>query len=226
MTVSAPLTAADGLFGRLVAAAPLAWREYIEHAFVRGLGDGSLPRAAFQRYLVQDYLFLIHFCRAYGLAIYKTADLADMRAFQATLDAILNHEMALHIAYSAEWGLSERELVETPEHPANLAYTRFVLDCGLAGDLLDLAVALSPCVVGYAVIGQRLAATAAPTTPYRQWIDAYAGAEYAEVAHGAVGLLDRLWARRGGPGRADALARLFARACELERDFWQMGLTG
>jgi len=224
--VSAPLYAADGLFGRLVAAAPEPWRAYTEHRFVRGLADGSLPRAAFQRYLVQDYLFLVHFCRAYGLAIYKTVELADMRAFQATLDAILNHEMALHVAYSAEWGLSERDLVETPEHPANLAYTRFVLDCGLAGDLLDLAVALSPCVVGYAVIGRALAASAGPTTPYRKWIDAYAGAEYAEVAQGAVGLLDRLWARRGGPARMAELARLFARACELERDFWQMGLTG
>ncbi len=222
----APLYAADGLFGRLVAAAPGPWRDYTEHAFVRGLGDGSLPRAAFQRYLVQDYLFLIHFCRAYGLAIYKTTDLADMRAFQATLDAILNHEMTLHIAYSAEWGLSERDLVETPEHPANLAYTRFVLDCGLAGDLLDLAVALSPCVVGYAVIGQRLAATAAAATPYRKWIDAYAGPEYGEVATGAVALLDRLWARRGGPGREAAVRGVFAQACTLEASFWDMGLRG
>jgi len=193
---------------------------------VRALGDGSLPRAAFQRYLVQDYLFLIHFSRAYGLAIYKTTELAEMRAFQATLDAILNHEMALHIAYSAEWGLSERALVETPEHPANLAYTRFVLDCGLAGDLLDLAVALSPCVIGYAVIGRALAATAAPATPYRKWIDAYAGADYAEVARRAAALLDGLVARRGGAGRMPGLTAIFRQACDLEAAFWQMGLEG
>jgi len=216
----------DGLFGRLVAAAPAPWRDYTEHAFVRALGDGSLPRAAFQRYLVQDYLFLIHFCRAYGLAIYKTTDLDDMRAFQATLEAILNREMALHIAYSAEWGLRERDLIETPEHAANLAYTRFVLDCGLAGDLLDLAIALSPCVVGYAVIAQRLAASAAPTTPYTKWIEAYAGAEYAGVARDAAALLDRLWQRRGGPGREAAATEIFRRACELESGFWQMGLSG
>lgn len=221
----AELYAADGLFGRLVGAAQGPWRDYIEHAFVRRLGDGSLPRAAFQRYLVQDYLFLIHFCRAYGLAIYKTAELSDMRAFQATLDAILNTEMALHIAYSAEWGLSERDLVATPEHPANLAYTRFVLDCGSAGDLLDLAVALSPCVVGYAVIGRKLAASATADTPYRKWIDAYAGADYADVARSAAALLDRLAARRGGADRAD-LPRIFAQACALEAGFWQMGLDG
>ncbi|MBI3515592.1 MAG: TenA family protein, partial [Proteobacteria bacterium] len=151
---------------------------------------------------------------------------SDLSGFQATLDAILNHEMALHVAYSAEWGLSERDLVATPEHPANLAYTRFVLDCGLAGDLLDLAVALSPCVVGYAVIAQRLAATAAAATPYRKWIDAYAGADYGAVAEGAIALLDRLEARRGGAARRPDLTRLFARACDLETDFWQMALNG
>ena len=222
----AELYAADGLFGRLVAAAPDPWRDYTEHEFVRGLGDGSLPRAAFQRYLVQDYLFLIHFSRAYGLAIYKTTELAEMRAFQATLDAILNHEMALHIAYSAEWGLSERDLIDTPEHPANLAYTRFVLDCGLAGDLLDLVVALSPCVIGYAVIGRNLAARAAVGTPYRKWIDAYDGADYRDVARKSAALLDGLAARRGGAARLPELARLFAQACRLEASFWQMGLTG
>jgi thiaminase/transcriptional activator TenA len=214
------------LFDRLVAANPSSWRAYTEHAFVRQLGDGTLPRAAFQRYLVQDYLFLIHFCRAYGLAIYKTTALAEMRAFQATLDAILNHEMALHVATSAEWGLSERDLAETPEHPANVAYTRFVLDCGLAGDLLDLAVALSPCVVGYSVIARALAGSAASTTPYRFWIDAYAGAEYAQVADGAIALLDAVAARRGGAAREPALATLFGQACRLEADFWQMGLAG
>src|SRR5712671_1808879 len=73
------------LFDRLVAANSSPWRAYTEHAFVRQLGDGTLPRAAFQRYLIQDYLFLIHFCRAYGLAIYKTTDLGEMRGFRATL---------------------------------------------------------------------------------------------------------------------------------------------
>ncbi|MBI3515697.1 MAG: thiaminase II, partial [Proteobacteria bacterium] len=60
----ADLVRADGLFGSLVSGATASWRAYTEHAFVRDLGDGSLPRAAFQHYLIQDYLFLIHFCRA------------------------------------------------------------------------------------------------------------------------------------------------------------------
>ena len=37
------------------------WLAYTRHAFVQGLGDGTLPHAAFLHYLKQDYVFLIHF---------------------------------------------------------------------------------------------------------------------------------------------------------------------
>jgi thiaminase (transcriptional activator TenA) len=46
------------------------------------LADGSLPKAAFRHYLIQDYLFLIEFARAYALSVYKSPKLADMRVKQ------------------------------------------------------------------------------------------------------------------------------------------------
>jgi hypothetical protein len=66
-----------------------------------------------------------------------------------------------------------------------LAYTRYVLDAGMRGDLLTLRVALAPCVVGYAEIAARLAArpdACAGTNPYSVWIDEFAGGPYQEVA--------------------------------------------
>ena len=68
-----------GFFERLKTAASAEWRAYTEHPFTEGLADGSLPEAAFRHYLVQDYLFLIEFARAYALAVYKSPSLADMR---------------------------------------------------------------------------------------------------------------------------------------------------
>ena len=56
------------IFDRLKASAAVEWRAYVDHAFVRQLGAGSLPEPAFRAYLVQDYLFLIQFARAYALA--------------------------------------------------------------------------------------------------------------------------------------------------------------
>lgn len=87
-------------------------------------------------------------------------------------------------------------MLATPEALTNI--TRYVLDAGLSGDFLDLLAALMPCVLGYGEIGSRLAAEAAPDTPYRDWIDTYAGPEYQAACHSAGELLDRAIAKRLG----------------------------
>ncbi len=213
-----------GLFGRLRHDAAGHWRDYVEHPFVRALGDGTLPPAAFRRYLTQDYLFLIQFARAYALAGYKSASVADLRAAAAGLGAIVDVEMKLHVAYCSDWGLSEAEMEAEPEAMETIAYTRFVLDRGLAGDLLDLHVALAPCIIGYAEIGERLAAQAGVAGhPYQAWIAAYAGPEYQAAARAAAGTLDRLAASRGAESRHAELAATFVTATQLEAAFWDIG---
>ena len=87
------------LYGRLVDSAGDAWRRYTRHEFVLRLARGDLPEAAFRRYLVQDYLFLLHFARAWGLAVYKSDTLSEMRRAQSLLAAILDVEIGLHIDY-------------------------------------------------------------------------------------------------------------------------------
>jgi thiaminase/transcriptional activator TenA len=215
------------LFSRLRGDSAAEWAAYTDHAFVRGLGDGALPEAAFRHYLGQDYLFLIHFARAYALAAYKADDLEDIRAAAAAVSAIVDVEMGLHVEYCAGWGLTEPEMRAQPEDSACMAYTRYVLERGQAGDLLDLQVALAPCVIGYGEIGHRLAADPAARrdgNPYAAWIDMYAGDEYQGVASAAVTQLDRLAERRGGEARYASLLKTFQEATRLEADFWQMGL--
>ena len=204
------------------------WERFCTHPFVKGMGDGSLPEAAFRHYLQQDYLFLIHFARAYALAVYKSETLADMRAAAATVSALLDVEMALHVEFCAGWGLSEADMAAVPEARATIAYTRYVLDRGMAGDVLDLQVALAPCVIGYAEIAERLKndpASRLDDNPYRPWIDMYAGAEYGDVATAARTQLDRLAQARRTEPRLAALTETFRQATRLETDFWQMGWT-
>ncbi len=218
----------EGLFSRLVAAAAEPWRAYTRHEFVMLLASGQLPDACFRRYLVQDYLFLIHFARAWGLAIYKSDTLAEMRRAQRLVAATLDVEIGLHIDYCRGWGLSEVAMAAEPEELATIAYTRFVLDRGLAGDRLDLETALAPCIIGYAVIAaDRIAdeETTLDGNPYREWLEMYSGAEYQNLAREAETALDEQFAQRGGEGRFPMLARHFAAATRLEADFWQMGLA-
>lgn len=214
------------IFDRLKAEAAADWQSYVDHEFVRQMGAGTLPQEAFRAYLVQDYLFLIQFARAYALAAYKSRALADIKATQAGLSAILD-EMELHVRLCGRWGLSPDDIEAAPEHQATVAYSRFVLDCGAAGDLLDLHVALAPCVIGYAEIGRNLAPNgidALGNHPYREWIAEYAGEAYQGVAANARRHLDDLAARAMTERRFTELAALFGTASRLEVDFWQMGL--
>ncbi len=181
MRTPTPCLSISGLFGRLRRDAGAAWDGYVAHEFVRALGAGTLPERAFRHFLIQDYLFLIHFARAHALACFKSGTLADIRANAAAVTAIVDVEMPLHISYCAKWGLSEAQMEAAPEAMETMAYTRFVLERGLAGDLLDLQAALAPCLMGYGEAAERLIrdpATRLDGNPYAEWIAAYTSDGY------------------------------------------------
>ncbi len=221
-----PLPLDHGLFGRLRRDAAAVWEDYVAHPFVQALGRGDLPEPAFRQFLIQDYLFLIHFARAHALGGFKATRLTDIRASAAAVSAIVDVEMPLHVSYCAGWGLTEDGMAGTPEALETTAYTRFVLETGLAGDLLDLQVALAPCLVGYGESGERLLAdgsTQLDGNPYAEWIDAYTGEGYRHAVRAAIAMLERLGEEYGAAARYPRLLATFVAATRLETAFWDMG---
>lgn len=202
------------------------WQAYIEHDFVRQLGKGTLSDAAFRHYLQQDYLFLLHFGRAYALAVYKSQNTRDLRHALAGQKIILETELQLHIDYCKEWGISEEALEQLPEARATLAYTRYVFDAGSRGNLLDLHVALAPCLVGYAEVSQYLSRyekTTRKNNPYEKWLQMYESDAFQNAAKAEIEWLDERLAQVSEE-RFNELAKTFRDATRLEIDFWQAGL--
>jgi thiaminase/transcriptional activator TenA len=157
--------------------------------------------------------------------------LDEMKVCAGTVDALVNHEMALHVTTCAAQGIDEATLFSAVEEFENLAYSRYVMDAGLQGDFLDLMAALAPCCFGYGEIGLRLAGLAAPDTPYRDWIDTYADEGYQSVMVSVGQMIDSAVARRLGSdprnaARWDQLQTRFTTATRLEVAFWGMGLRG
>ncbi|SDX34112.1 thiaminase II [Litoreibacter albidus] len=219
------------VFAKLREGCPTPWAAYTQHAFVEGLRDGTLPRASFLHYLVQDYVFLVHFARAWSLGVVKAETLDEMKICARTVDALVNHEMSLHVKTCAAAGISEAALFAAKEDVENLAYTRYVLDAGVQGDFLDLIAALAPCCFGYGEIGLRLAQTAVPDTPYAEWIATYADDDYQQVMADVGAMFDGAVVRRLGDAfdttpRWAHLQTRFTTATELEVGFWDMGLCG
>lgn len=204
------------------------WHAYTRHAFVQGLGDGSLPRENFLNYLKQDYIFLIHFSRAWALAVTKSDTLDEMKNCAITVNGLVNGEMQYHVETCAKLGISEEELAQTVEANENLAYTRFVLEAGYSGDFVSLLATLAPCVFGYGEIGLMLAKERTADT-YKDWIDTYAGDEYQDVCINAGQLLDKAVISRFGEDYTDLpiwnkLKSQFDIATRLEVGFWSMGI--
>ncbi|MCF7355566.1 thiaminase II [Vibrio sp. CK2-1] len=213
----------------LIDACQRDWQQYTEHAFVEQLAQGTLEQACFLHYLKQDFLFLKQYARAYALAIYKARTLDDMRRALPTVQGLLDSELSHHVTYCGQWGLTESDLENEPEDFGTVAYTRYVLDAGMTGDLVDLYAALAPCSIGYAVIGKRLiedADTVLEGNPYASWINLYGGEEFQSgVASGAEHFNQLLDEIDINSQRGRNLIEVFKTATRMEVAFWQQGLN-
>lgn len=213
----------------LIQACQQDWQDYTQHSFVQQLATGNLAPQSFLHYLKQDFLFLKQYARAYALAIYKAQTLEDMRRALPSVHALLDSEIAHHVAYCEQWGLTEQDLELEPEDFGTVAYTRYVLDAGMTGDLVALYAALAPCSIGYAAIGSMLLAqqsTQLEGNPYRSWIELYGGEEFQSGVSAGAEYFNKLLADIDiNSARGQNLVHIFKTATRMEVAFWQQGLN-
>lgn len=212
----------------LINACRADWDAYTKHEFVQKLAEGTLAQPCYLHYLKQDFLFLKQYARAYALAIYKARTLADMRKALPSVHALLDSEINHHITYCGNWGLTESDLEAEPEDFGTVAYTRYVLDAGMTGDIVDLYAALAPCSIGYAEIGRNLKAseqTVFEGNPFASWIELYSGEEFQQgVAEGTAHIDELLAEIDINSQRGRNLVEVFRTATRMEIAFWQQGL--
>ncbi|AGH81064.1 transcriptional activator [Psychromonas sp. CNPT3] len=212
----------------LIKACEQDWAAYTEHEFVRLLATGELPQPCYLHYLKQDFLFLKQYARAYALAIYKARTLAEMRQFLPSVQALLQEEISHHVRYCNDWGLTELDLEAQTEEVGTVAYTRYVLDTGMSGDVVQLYTALAPCFIGYAQIGRALVMdkrTLKEGNPYTSWIDLYSGDDLQQSTLESQQYLDVLLADIDvHSAQGKTLIEVFRNATRMEIAFWEQSL--
>ena len=205
------------------------WLLYTKHEFINKLSNDTLKEEKFLNYLIQDYLFLIQFSKAWSLAILKSDNLEEMKIAASTVNDLINFEMELHITLCANYGISISDLENADEENANIAYTRYVLELGYSGDFLDLLSALAPCVLGYGEIGLNCQNSNPKTLMYKKWIETYSSIEYQDVCKNVSGLIDKAFLLRLGTNFENTykwkkINQIFKKATLLEVDFWNMAI--
>ena len=205
------------------------WKLYTEHTFVKKLSNNKLLERKFLNYLIQDYLFLIQFSKAWSLAIIKSDNLEEMKICANTVNGLINFEMDLHIKLCKRYGISKKDLINAEEKNKNIAYSRYVLESGYSGDFLDLITPLIPCVIGYAEIGNNLKNYKPSNQMYKSWIQTYSGEEYQKISKSVGRLFDSAVLNRLGKSyyrtrKWKSIQKKFKTAVLLEIDFWEMAL--
>jgi hydroxymethylpyrimidine/phosphomethylpyrimidine kinase len=221
------------LTSSLIRSSRVIWKEYIQHEFVVLLGKGTLPKENFLHFIKQDYLYLKYYARAYALLAAKSHAYAPI---SAAIDVVFSivQESSMHMGYCAEWGITEYELINTPESPALTAYGAFLIDTGMQGDSMKLTVALGACLLGYGEVGLWLKEEAqAPNSwvqwegnPYLKWMEDYSGDVYQKAVKAGLEMLES-----NAVADAPSLTRfgdwkaVWERCTRLEKGFWDMAMN-
>ena len=194
----------------------------LRHPFVRGLTDGTLPRASFEFYAVQDALYLREFARALSMAAARAPEEDWIIMLDEHAAGALKVERALHETFFREFGLTPEAVSRTPLAPTNQAYVSYLLAVARGAPFHEALAALLPCHWIYWEVGKELERAGSPDPLYARWIGTYASKEFGAVVQGVLDAADTLAPRLGAAER-EAMRRHFVTTSRYEWMFWDMG---
>ena len=199
------------------------WNAYLEHPFVKGIGEGWLEEEKFKHFMKQDYIYLIDYSRIMALGSAKAPDLQTMTVFANLLHETLNTEMALHREYAARFGISEQELEETEAAATTTAYTSYMLNMSQLGGIENVLASVLACAWSYNHIGKELATWpgALEHEMYGTWVDMYASEEFTELAEDCKRLMNEA-ARGRTEEELQQLEDIVLKTSRFEYMFWDM----
>jgi thiaminase len=201
--------------GELIGRHPESWREATRGPFLDGVREGTLPAGAFERWLVQDYLFVD------DLRIFQSRLLArSPRVAQAAIAGGL-------VALADELGWFEKQAerrglaLDASRHPTAQAYRGFLVD-------LEEKRYPAGIVALWAIERAYLEAwkSAAPGHPdYREFVEHWTAPGFAAYVAALEEAAEAALESASAEERKEA-EEAFLGVARLERDFWEMAYAG
>ena len=193
---------------RLASGAGEFWDLGTRAEFLDAVGDGSLPAEAFNRWLVQDYLFVKGFAVFVALTIAKTPRpgqstlIAGLSALDDELDWFESHTSARSLRLDAE------------HHPVCRRYVDFLIAAGYSQPYEVLLAIFYGVEVAYTVAWGRFEAKG----PFAEFIERWTHEDFQAYV--------RLLARLADEHPHHEQQPLFNEVMRHERDFWRMTSEG
>lgn len=192
------------------------WEATTIHAFTRELADGTLPKVKMCWYLQQDYQFVDGFVRLLASAIAHAPSLADSVPAAQFLAVITGPENTYFLRAMEALGT---EPITEPA-PATKAFQNLMTEAAASGRYEKMLAVLVVAEWVYL-------SWATPENPpkpdlpfwFADWITLHAGESFESVVEYLRDQLDKTWPTLTPEAQAE-VTRLFHRAIELEKDFF------
>ena len=212
----------DTLTARLWRSIEPIYAAILEHPFLAGLTDGSLPHDAFRFYVIQDAHYLREYAKALAVLAGRAPDENAILTLARHAAGAIEVERSLHDSFFRDFGLSPAAVAATPLAPTTVAYTSYLLAAAHGGSFAEGLAAVLPCYWIYREVGQELLRRGSPDPLYQRWIATYGGEEFDAVVREALALMDTAGADIGGAELARVEQR-FVTTSRYEWLFWDAG---
>jgi thiaminase (transcriptional activator TenA) len=191
----------------------------LAHPFVTGLTDGSLPRAAFRHYIVQDAHYLRGYAKALAACAAKAPDEDATVMFAEHAAGAIAAERDLHASLMVDLGGSPDDEVVAP---TTRAYVSYLMATVLGGSYAEAVGTVLPCYWIYARVGEALLAAGSPDPLYARWIAMYGGAAFQAVVDAVLAETDRVGATLSDV-ELGRMREHFTTTSRYEWMFWDAG---
>jgi len=209
----------ETLTGRLWSGVEHIYRGVLDHPFVTGLTDCTLPAESFRHFIVQDAHYLRGYARALAVCAAKAPTEDDTVMFAMHAASAVAAEQDMHAELMAELGSSPAEAAAEPVAPTTRAYLSYLLATVYGGSFAEGLGAVLPCYWIYARVGEELLARSSSNKLYARWIEMYGGEEFQSVVDAVLTLTDRVGDQLSVT-EADLVAEHFVTTSRYEWMFW------
>jgi thiaminase/transcriptional activator TenA len=199
-------------------------RAQLDHPFVKGLADGTLPLDRFRYYMIQDALYIADYARAMAWVAPLMPDVQDVLAMLEAARQTFETEEMLKEHYFKQFGITMEDALRSTPAPTCKAYVDHLFRYTRNGTVAEGMAAILPCGWAYLEIGFGLTGKREipDDHPYKEWLMTYAVPEFRDLVNGWFDILDR--AVSNYPEKdLTHLEGIFLTSCRHELKFWDMG---
>lgn len=195
------------------------YKKTLEHPYLKGLADGTLPRSRFEFYLMQDS----HYLRAFAQALNVLAAKAPREEWAITLSRhsveALEVERQLHQTLLKQSGITAERMAEAQAAPSNYAYSNHLLATAYRASFAEGLAAVLPCYWIYQEVGKELKKQGSRNPAYQKWIDQYADPAYGKTVRQILDMMNQQADSMSEAERRRA-AQAFVISARYEYLFW------